>query len=236
MTSSIFTGSDNTGFLKTTFGEESGYEHIARILSGYIPQSETDRAMLVGQYEVLQRTAFSSLTGSLEIRPPVAILDKSDVDPSKSWLVTVGDQAVSGFEEPTIVGGGYKMYSLDPSNSLIPRNNTVVSFSNTCETVADSDWACGKETEVILQGGFPSNANVDLIIELSPKASEGEIELVLGGAAISGKLSTGINAVNVKFSNASPVETLLLRSKSSDAVGLNIDSRFVRVLWGLGGK
>jgi phosphoglycerol transferase len=234
---SIFSGAHNTNFLKNALGEELAYEHVARVFRDFLPQGEVDSLLLVGQYEMMQRTVFSSLTGSAQIQPPPeGSLDKSSMDSKTSWLVTIGDIAVSGFEEPTIKGLGYNMYSLDPSNSLIPRNNRVVSFSNTCETGADSEWACGTETEVAVQGGFPSNANVDLIIELSPEASEGEIELVLGGAAISGKLSPGINALNVKFSNASPVETLLIRAKSSDAIGLNIDSRFVRVLWGLGGK
>jgi phosphoglycerol transferase len=234
---SIFSGIHNSNFLKNTFGGELAYEHVARVIHDFLPQEDADRLLLVGQYEMLQRTLFSSLTGTARIQTPAeGPLDKSSMDSETSWLVTIGDIAVTGFDEPTIKGLGYNMYSLDPSNSLIPRNDRVISFSNPCETGADSEWACGTETEVVLQGGFPSSANVDLIIELSPEVSEGEIELVLGGAAISGKLSPGINAVNVHFSNASPVDTLLIRAKDDNAIGLSTDSRFVRVLWGLGGK
>ena len=234
---SIFSGAHNTSFLKNALGGELAYEHVARVFHDFLPQGEVDRLLLVGQYEMMQRTAFSSQTGSVRIQPPPeGSLDKSTMDSTTSWLVTIGDMVVSGFDEPTIKGLGYNMYSLDPSNSLIPRNNRVVSFSNTCKTGVDSEWACGTETEVVLQGGFPSNANVDLIVEVSPEASEGEIEMVLGGAAISGQLSPGINAINVKFTNANPVDALLIRSKNSDPTALDAQTRFVRVLWGLGGK
>ena len=234
---SIFSGQSNTDFLKSTFGQEMSYEHIARVLRDFIPQNEVDRTVMYGQYEVLQRTAFSALSGGIEIRSlSEGALEIGGIDQAKAWLLALGDAEVIGFSEPTIVGAGYRMYSLDSSNSLIPRNERVIEFSNACPNIEDSDWACGSMTEVTLQGGFPSNANVDLIIELSPEASEGEIEIVLGGAVASGKFSPGINAINVKFSGTSPVETLLIRAKSSDAIGLGIDSRFVRVLWGLGGR
>lgn len=234
---SIFSGAHNSSFLKNTFGGEQAYEHVARVLRDFLPQAEVDRLVLVGQYEMLQRTLFSSLTGYARIQtPPEGSLDKATLDSTSSWLVTIGDTIVSGFDEPAIKGLGYNMYSLDPSNSLIPRNARVVSFSNTCPTSADSEWACGTETEVVLQGGFSSNANVDLIIEVSSEASESEIELVLGGAAISGPLSPGVNAVNVKFTNANPGDALLIRSKNPDATALAANTRFVRVLWGLGGK
>lgn len=234
---SLFVGQSNTDFLKATFVEGSTYEHVARILRDFIPQNEVDRTVMYGQYEGLQRTAFSGLSGGIELRSEGdGPLEIGSIDQAKAWLVAFDDAEVIGFSAPTIVGGNFRMYSLDSSNSLIPRNERVIESSNACPNIEDSDWACGSMTEVALQGGFASNANVDLIIEVSPEASECEIEIVLGGAVASGEFSPGINAVSVKFSGTSPVETLLIKARCSDAIGLGIDSRFVRVLWGLGGR
>jgi len=234
---SFFSGAHNSTFLKNTYGGEGPYEHVARVLRDFLPQAEVDRLLLVGQNEILQRIVFSSLTGSARIQAtPEGALEKASLDSTRSWLVNIGETAVSGFDEPAIRGLGYSMYSLDSSNSFIPRNDRVVSFSNACQTEADSDWACGLETEVVLEGGFSSNANIDLILELSPEASESEIELVLGGTATSGKFSPGINALNVQFTNTEPVDTLLIRAKGIDETNQKLDSRFVRVIWGLGGK
>jgi phosphoglycerol transferase len=234
---SVFTGQSNTEFLKATFGQEMGYEHIARVLRDFIPQDEVNRTVMYGQYEVLQRTVFSAMAGGVEIRSQSeAGLDVKDVDSSKAWLVTVGNAKVSGFGEPTIIGGGYNMYSLDPANSLMPRNQRVAFFSNECLDQSDLGWACGAETEVSLNGGFSPNANVDLVIELSQEASEFEIELVLGDSSVYGGLSPGLNALSVQFSNSEGQEVLSIRVRGPETTQLGTQSRFVRVLWGLGGQ
>ena len=231
ITSSVFSGSVHTGFLKDTFGEEGGYEHIARILSGYLPQSETDRAVLVGQYEVLQRTAFSSLTGSLDLRPPVGVLDKSDIDPSRSWLVTVGDQAVSGFEEPTIVGGGYKMYSLDPSNSTKPRTTTIESYSGACPGSNSQKWVCGLETRISLNKAFSPSSRVDIILEVSENFAGREFEFTLGDASLKGKLDGGVVALSVKFANSFEEKYLEIKVSGLTSNSQNQNQEFIRPIW-----
>ena len=54
---SIFSGAHNTNFLKNTLGGELAYEHVARVFHDFLPQGEVDRLLLVGQYEMMQRTA-----------------------------------------------------------------------------------------------------------------------------------------------------------------------------------
>jgi hypothetical protein len=76
----VVSGSHTTNFLKTTFGYESPYEHLARVMNGYIPQNELDRAVIIGQFEMIQRTVFSAQSGGIEIRHPIDVLSRSDVD------------------------------------------------------------------------------------------------------------------------------------------------------------
>jgi hypothetical protein len=229
---SSFSGTHTTNFLKTAFGYETPYDHVSRVLRSFLPQEELDRSILIGQYEMLQRAVFSSLTGSAEIRPPVDSLDKSDLTSAHSWLVAFDGQVITGLGEPTILGQGFVMYSLNPSNKLAPKEEMIDSFSNPCATSSLSQWACGSETEVILKGGYPANANVDLILELPLDAAVHEIEFVLGESTLARQLVPGINSINLNFLNPWGVETLLVRSVTE---GRNQDSatRLARVLWGL---
>jgi len=112
----------------------------------------------------------------------------------------------------------------------------VAFFSNECLDQSDLGWACGAETEVSLNGEFSPNANVDLVIELSQEASEFEIELVIGDSSVYGKLTPGLNALSVQFSNSEAQEILSIRAKGAEATLLGANSKFVRVLWGLGGQ
>ena len=232
--SSVFSGVHNSNFLRATFGEETAYEHLARVIRDFLPQDEADRLVAVGQVEMLQRTLFSSLTGSAYIQSPP--IDRATLDPTRSWLLTIGEPVLTGFEDPTIKNFGYSLYSLDSSNKLTPRNNRVLSFSGACPQVTDKDWACGTETKVFLDRSFPTNANVDLIFELSQEAASAEIELILGDAAISGSLSAGLNSMNVKFTNTTPQESLMIKVKNPSGIGLTGESKFVRIVWGLAGN
>jgi hypothetical protein len=231
---SVFSGAHNSNFLRETFGYETAYEHLSRVIRDFLPQEEADRLVAVGQVEMLQRTLFSSLTGSAQIQSPPT--DRTSLDPTRSWLVTIGEPVLTGFEAPTIKSFGYNFYSLDPSNKLTARTDRIHSFSGACPQMIDNDWVCGSETKVVLNQNFPPNANVDLVFEVSKEAAGGEIELVLGEASISGQLSEGLNSVNVKFSNVGFEESLVIRAKDPNRLSLNADSRFVRVLWGLAGK
>jgi len=234
---SILAGAHNSNFLRATFGEETAYEHLSRVIRDFLPQEEADRILMVGQYEMLQRTVFSSLTGSAQIQStPDSSLDVSSIDPNRSWLITIGEPLITGFGEPKINGFGYNFYSLDSSNVLVPRNKRVTSFSGACPDATQRDWVCGYETRVFLDQEFPPNANVDLIFELSKEAAAGEVEIVLGENSVSGQLSEGLNSINVKFSNTAPLESLVVRVKDPISLGLRKDSRFVRVVWGLSGN
>jgi phosphoglycerol transferase len=234
---SVLTGTHNSNVLRVAFGEETAYEHLSRVIRDFLPQEEADRILMVGQYEMLQRTVFSSLTGSAQIQStPDSSLDVSSIDPNRSWLITIGEPLITGFGEPKINGSGYNFYSLDSSNVLVPRNKRVTSFSGACPDATQRDWVCGYETRVFLDQEFPPNANVDLIFELSKEAAAGEVEIVLGENSVSGQLSEGLNSVNVKFANTAPSESLVIRVKNPMSVGLGKDSRFVRVVWGLSGN
>jgi hypothetical protein len=219
--------------MRTTFGSETAYEHVARVLRDFIPQDELDRIVLVGQNEMSQRTIFSSLTGGATILGSVdSGLDRKDIDATKSWLVAIGEPVLTGFGDPTIRGLGYNMYSLEEGNLLQPRNNRISGFENSCSSSEYSDWACGTQTLIKLDKPFPPNASVDLIFELSSSAAQSEIELVLGEVVVSGKLSAGMNAVNVKFGNASEVQSLLVRYVRSESVTAADSDLFLRPIWG----
>jgi phosphoglycerol transferase len=228
----VVSGSHTTNFLKTTFGYESPYEHLARVLSGYIPQNELDRAVIIGQFEMIQRTVFSAQSGGIEIRHPVDVLSRSDVDPAKAWLITIGDQVVEGFGEPMVSNPGYKLYSIDPSNSLKPRIHTIEDFSNPCPSSSDSGWACGAETSLSLTSPFPRNTSLDLMFEVSDGLAGKELEFVLGDATVVGSFDAGIAGVFAKLPNTGSSEVLTIRLKSPDNDSSFEGERFIKPIWG----
>jgi phosphoglycerol transferase len=229
---SAFTGGHINGFLKTAFGSEMGYEHIARVVSSFLPQDEADRVVFYGQNEVLQRIVFSSLTGTAQIIPlNDAGIDRSDIESSKSWLIALGDPALRGFGEPTISGGGYDMYSLDESNALAPRVAKEFSGSSPCPESEAPEWSCGTETSVSLGGSFPIGANVDVVLEVSDQAALGEFEFTLGDATVTGPLAPGLNSLNINFQNTKPEKFLVIRHLGAKSESEISPQKFVRVVW-----
>jgi phosphoglycerol transferase len=230
---SIFTGQSITDFLKTQFGQEMGYEHIARVLSEYLPQDEADRTVIYGQNEVLQRTVFSAMSGSIEIRPQSdSGLDIADIAAEKAWLITVGDSVINGFSEPTIVGQGFKMYFLKPGDSFSPRSQTIDGFSAACPTELDSEWVCGAETFIDLPGVFPIKAAVDLIIEVPDSLAGKEIEFLLGDSSLSGKFDGGIQSLYIKFNNSTISDELIVRLLGAPEPGTTAEEKLIRPIWG----
>jgi hypothetical protein len=185
-----------------------------------------------GQNEVLQRTVFSSLTGTAQIIPlSDAGIERNDIEPSRSWLIAVGDPLLRGFGEPTISGFGFDMYSLDQSNTLSPRILNVFSDSSPCPEAKSPGWSCGTETSVGLEGGFPVGTNLDTILEVSDEAALGEIEFTLGDATITGPMKPGLNSLNIKFENTKPEQFLIIRYLGPKAeVDVSLQE-FVRVVW-----
>jgi hypothetical protein len=172
------------------------------------------------------------MTGTAEVRHPVDVLSRADIDPSKTWLITIGDQVVEGFGEPTITNEGYKLYSLNPSNELKPRDQTISNVTNPCLDTSDEAWSCGAETSVSFDSSFPANASVDFIFEVSEWAAGKELEFTLGDAVLSGQFEKGIAGVFVKFTNSSSEESLIIRAKSDSTEESQEAVRLIRPIWG----
>ena len=230
--SATFTGAHNTNFLRVAFGNQSAYDHVARILNSFLPREESDRVFMVGNLELLQRTVFSALTGSAEIRPSVETLDKSDVDPSRSWVIAFEEQTVTGFDEPTIVGQGFRMYSMDPNNLLSPRTTTIEGFTGTCPEASQQSWACGKELKLTFLSPFSANATVDMIFEVSEWAAGKELEFSLGGSAFVGQFDQGLSSALLRFTNSAPSESMTIRIVSPVAEDSSEVNKLIRPIWG----
>jgi phosphoglycerol transferase len=228
-----FAGGHSTNFLITNFATQSAYDHVARILHSFLPEDEANRVIMFGNYELLQRTVFSALTGSAQIRPTLDSLAKSEIDPSHSWLVTFEDQVVTGFEEPTISGQAFKMYSLDLDNSLQPKHETIESFSSVCPEPSDRGWSCGNEVKISLLKPFSANATVDLIFEVSDWAAGKELEFSLGDFTFVGKFEKGLSSALLRFANSAPSDVLTIRINSSEmGDSTTPEPPFVRPIWG----
>jgi len=229
---SAFSGVHSTSFLKSAFGYETPYDHVSRVLRSFLPQNELDTVFLIGQYEMLQRTLFSSLTGSGEIKSATDSLDISEIEPTRSWLVAFGDQVLTGFDEPAIVGDGFKLYSLSPTNSLKPREESIKELTGACLEASQQAWSCGGEVSFALTQPFSAKATVDLIFEVSDWAAGKELEFVLGDSSFVGQFGKGLSSVYLRFANSYPGDTMTIRIKQEGAEELTESQKFVRPVWG----
>jgi phosphoglycerol transferase len=229
-------GLHNTSFLKANFAQ-GVWEHVALVLRGFLPQNELDRVLLVGQYEMLQRTAFSAMTGSASLQsPPEVPLERASLSKDLSWLVVVGDAPLAGFDSPTIRGGVYSLYALDPTNSIEVRTDQVLSFTGSCPEGEWSTWICEDEAEISLQSGFPAESNLSLIIEVEETIASVGLELSIGDSAASVQLEPGLSSLNLQFLNSSSAESLKIRITKNDGEVLPDKRGAIRVLWGVASR
>jgi phosphoglycerol transferase len=229
---SVLSGSYISNFLVTSFGQDSSYDQLGRVLSNYLPQEELDRTVLIGENQtLLERALFAAQTGKAQMvtsgEEPISI---EDIDPDARWVVRVGEANVLGLPEAFITGTGYSIYSLKVDNSLVPRQNAFVSLSTPCGNPANTGWSCGSDTLISLERSVPAFGEIDLIIDVSEEAATGELDLILGESSLTGTFPKGIYSITLKFSNSAPESDLIIRSKNSIESDESGESKFVRIV------
>lgn len=228
--SSVFSGAHISNFLVASFGQDTSFDHLARVLRDYIPQDELDKAVVVGESHTnSERVLFASLSGGAKLgRVGEDGFNATDVGPDDRWVVNAGENVVQGFGPPHITGPGFAIYSTNEANQLIPRNNEALSISGLC---SDQTWGCGSEVQVHLESKIGRSGVVDLILDVSEVASRGNIDFVVGDVVLTGQLPAGLFALALSFPGLSEIETLTIRaSLGSDAADLGPNEKFVRVV------
>lgn len=226
--SSIFSGTHISNFLQTSFGQDTTFDHLGRVLRDYIPQEELDKTILVGDNNTnMERALFGALTGgaTLTLVGPAGF-DAASVPSDKLWLVRVGEPSIKGLGAAHIMGTGFQIHSLSDSNSLKPRNNQIFSTSSLC---TDKVWACGLETVIDL--GPPGSAEVfDIVLEVSELASLGNLEFESGGEILTGQLDSGMSAISLSFPTNKYRGELIIRVALNSPAQLGSGDRLVRVV------
>jgi phosphoglycerol transferase len=229
---SMFSGSYISNFLSTSFGKDSTYDQLGRVLRDYLPQDELDKTVLIGENQtLLERALFVALTGQAKmIRAGEDAIAVESLDPSVRWLVKVGQANISGLPEPYILGTEYSIYSLKPDNQLTPRNNDAGISSNACAEPANLGWVCGTDTLVSLSKSVSPSGEIDLIIDVSEGASTSEIEFVLGESVLAGTFPKGIYSLTLSFTNVRSESEMIVRTKQSANTTGSEEVRFVRIV------
>jgi phosphoglycerol transferase len=230
--SSLFSGTHISNFLQATFGQDTTYDHLGRVLRDLLPQDQRDSTLLIGDNNTaMERALFVALTGgaSSDLIAPGEELSLSDVADSTSWVVKVGDPLISGFGEPILSGLGFRIYSLEGVQNIEPVKNNLTNVTNSCGSPEDLGWICGPGGEVSFDGYENGFTKVDLILEVSATASQGELEFTMGDQILKGTLPEGVFAVSLKFS---PQKSGLLSIGGSGeaANSTSKSSRLVKVI------
>jgi hypothetical protein len=228
----IGSGTYISTFLVQSFGQDSTYDHLGRVLRDYIPADELDQTVLVGDNNTnMERALFKSLSGSARaVLAPAERLDLAELGTTIRWLVKVGEPEINDLGEPTILGVGYALYSLSDSNTLIPRKNEFVSATNACAPVESTGWSCGSETMVSLTGLLHQRVRVDLVLEVSEAASKGELEFVVGDSSVKGPLPEGVFTVSLSFNNSTSSESMIVRATTPPGSEIAADEKLVRLI------
>jgi phosphoglycerol transferase len=229
--SSIFSGTYISNFLTSSFGKDTTYDHLGRVLRDLLPQDQRDSTLLVGDNNTaMERALFGALTGGA--KPEMVAgegFDLSEVPEGTNWVVKVGDPSITGFGEPTLNGFGFSVYSLKGVQNLEPANNQIKSFSNSCSAPGDRLWICGSAGDVSFDGSRDSFTKVDIIIEVSEMASQGELEFSMGDQLLKGTLPEGVYAVSLNFTSTDS-GVLSIRASGESAEENFESSRLVRVI------
>ena len=228
---STFAGIYITNFLNDTFGKGDRYQQIGRVLSNYLPQTELDETVLIGDELVLmQRTLFYSLSGgATAIAGTHLDFDRSILDRDVAWVLAFGSP-LGVLGEAHLTGPGYHLYSLRDAQGNLPRNNQLTSFSNACSDEANSEWVCGPETTLTIDGLFPANANVDLIFDVGEFVAGSEVEFSLGGSSGVVTAPSGRFALSLSFQNAAEAQTLSIKLTGATIGPVLSDQKLIRPL------
>jgi hypothetical protein len=229
---SIASGSYISVFLTNSFGQDSTYDQLGRVLRDYIPQDELDRTVLVGDNQAnMERALFLTLSGEArKIPTPAEGFDVNQLEASDRWLIKVGEPLILGLGAPTISGTGFSLYSLSPENTLTPRKNEVMSFSNPCESAAEGAWACGNSVSITTSEVLPGSPEIDLIFEVSGPEANSTLEFALGKTVLSGEFSVGTYALSLAFPGEVPGGSLEIRLGAGSQVDRTSNSKFLRVI------
>jgi phosphoglycerol transferase len=232
LVTSTFSGTHISNFLVASFGNDSTYDQLGRVLRNYLPQDELDKTVLVGDNQTnMERALFLALSGEArKIPAPSEGFDINQLKPSDRWLVKVGEPEILGLSSPIITGNGFSLYSLSSQNALNPRKNDLVSFSNQCRSAEDSAWSCGTSTSLTTSSEVLGNPQFDLIFEVSDTETGSQLEFSLGQTVLQGDFPTGTYALTLSFPGEAPGGLLEIRLVGESLNERPVDEKFLRVV------
>jgi phosphoglycerol transferase len=229
---SVLSGAHISNFLVVNFGQDSVHDQLGRVLRNYLPPVELDSTVIVGDNRTqAERVLFGTLNGNAKIvGGGLTPTEVASLGEGVRWVVALGEVTLSGVSEPVMTGNGFKLYSLSSKTDISPIKNDALGHSNACLESDNVGWACGSESSVQLGKSVPAKGEIDLIIDVSETAAQGEMEFVLGASSLKGPLPEGVNSLTLSFNNAAPSQELVIRSLGAGSEGQSSEKRFVRIV------
>jgi phosphoglycerol transferase len=229
---STFSGTHISNFLVASFGQDSVHDQLGRVLRNYLPPAELDKTVIVGDNHTnAERVLFGTLNGEARfVGGGPTPTDVSSLGQGVRWVVALGEVGLSGVSEPVMTGGGFKIYSLMADGEISPQNNDALRFTNVCQESSSVAWACGTETILEFSQFVPTKGEIDLIIDVSETASQGELEFVLGDSSLRGTLPAGVYSLTLSFENTTPSQELVIRVPVGGSGSQSPETKLVRIV------
>jgi phosphoglycerol transferase len=229
---SVFSGTHISNFLVASFGQDSVHDQLGRVLRNYLPPVELDSTVIVGDNHTnAERVLFGTLNGNARfVGGGSTPTDVASLGQGVRWVVTLGEVTLSGVSEPAMTANGFKLYSLSSTTDISPIKNDALQHSSAFLESDNLGWACGSESSVQLGKSVPANGEIDLIIDVSETAAQGEMEFVLGDSSLKGPLPEGVVSLTLSFNNAAPSQELIIRFLGAGSEVQSSEKRFVRIV------
>ena len=232
LVASVFSGAHINNFLAANFGQDTVHDQLGRVLRNYLPPAELDNTVIVGDNHTnAERVLFGTLSGGARfVGGGPTPTDIASLGEGVRWVVAVGEVAISGVGDPVFTGSGYKLYSLVPGTEATPVENDVIQFSNECLDSINNGWACGSETVVKFGQPVYATGEIDLIIDVSDSAAQGELEFVLGSSALRGQFPAGVNSFTLSFGSTASLSELVIRVIGEGPQSQSSENKLIRVI------
>ena len=236
---SIAATSVGTGWVTTEKYIEARGEFSAADTGGQFARGTVPAAEVSGVY-VIANSRFDGRVASLwmESDNPLAIVERgafieyTTLETSPTWVLAIGEAALTDFIGTSIVGDGYILYQVTGNEEIIlgsganhPRIKSLEGFS---APMGDAIWTTGNEAQINLNSSLPANAKVELTLNAMPGILGQEVQVTVGDSTVILSIQDFLSekTLEIEFSNTEPADELKIlipEVKSSLEVGAGVD-------------
>jgi hypothetical protein len=236
---SIAATSVGTGWVTTeryveARGEFSAADTGGQFARGAVPAAEVPEVYVIANSRFDGRVAsfWMESDNPLALVERGAFVDYSTLKTSPTWVLALGEAALTNFVGTSIVGDGYVLYQITGDEEILlgagadhPSIESLEGFSG---PMGGAIWTTGNRAKVNFTKPLPANAKLELDLNAMPGILNQEVQLTVGDSTLTLSIRDYWfeNTLELDFSNTQPSADLTIfipEVKSNSQVGTGVD-------------